>query len=74
MNKKINFRFIWATFMVFAYVGISYLVVFTPILIRYNDSNSTSAKDENFLMRILLGLVLFIYGIFRGYRLWKINK
>lgn len=60
--------------MVFAYIGIAYLVVFTPVLIRYNDTNNDSSNDQNLIIRLALGATLFIYGIFRGYRLWKIAK
>lgn len=60
--------------MVIAYLGIAYLVVFTPVLIRYNDTTNTSANDENFIARIVLGIILFVYGVFRGYRIWKINQ
>lgn len=74
MENKFNFRFIWAVFMVLAYVGVSYLVLFTPVLIRYNAETNTSANDQNLVIRIILGIVLFVYGIFRGYRLWKISK
>ena len=70
-----NFRFIWGVFMAIAYIGIAYLVTFTPLLIRYNAAGGTNpANDENFIVRIVLGVVLFAYGIFRGYRIWKMNK
>jgi len=76
--KKDNssFKFAFGIFMVIAYLGIAYLVVFTPVLIRYNsdDIYNTSNNDENFVARIILGTVLLIYGIFRGYRMWKINQ
>lgn len=73
-EKKTNFRLIWGIIMVIAYLGIAYLVVFTPVLIRYNSDANTSANDENFIVRITLGIILFVYGLFRGYRIWKINQ
>jgi len=73
-DNKPSFKLIWGIFMALAYVGIAYLVVFTPVLIRYNDSTNTSANDQNFVVRIILGSILFIYGIFRGYRIWKMDK
>lgn len=69
-----SFKFAWGVLMVIAYLGIAYLVVFTPVLIRYNTDTNTSANDENFVTRIILGVVLLAYGLFRGYRIWKINK
>lgn len=69
-GSKIPFRLIWAGFMVIAYFGMSYLVLFTPMLLRYNDRNDPT-DDRNFLPRIILGVVLAAYGLFRGYRLWK---
>ncbi|GAB6012341.1 hypothetical protein [Viscerimonas tarda] len=69
-----NFRFIWGAFMAVAYIGIAYLVVFTPVLIRYNANDNKSANDEYFIVRIILGLVLFAYGLFRGYRIWKMKQ
>lgn len=69
-----NFRFIWGVFMVIVYLGVAYLVVFTPLLIRYNARDNNPENDEYFIVRIALGLLLFIYGLFRGYRMWKINK
>lgn len=73
-DNKTSFRLIWGIIMVIAYLGIAYLVVFTPVLIRYNDTTNTSTNDENFIARIVLGVILFVYGVFRGYRIWKINQ
>jgi len=73
-NNKISFKFVWGILMVIAYLGISYLVVFTPVLIRYNARDNNPSNDENFIFRIILGIVLLAYGLFRGYRIWKINK
>ena len=69
-----KFRLIWGVLMALAYVGIAYLVVFTPLLIPYNSHNNKASSDEYFIVRIALGVVLFAYGIFRGYRLWKMVK
>ena len=73
-NNKISFKLIWGILMAATYIGISYLVVFTPMLIRYNSQDNRPSNDENFVFRIILGVVLFVYGLFRGYRIWKINK
>lgn len=69
-----SFKFAWGIFMVIAYLGIAYLVVFTPVLIRYNATTNTSENDENIVVRIVLGIILLVYGLFRGYRIWKLNK
>jgi len=66
-------RLVWGIVMTITYIGISYLVVFTPVLIRYNRTNNSPSNDENFVFRIILGVVLFVYGMFRGYRIWKMN-
>lgn len=69
-KNRFGFRFVWSLFMVFAYVGISYLVLFTPYLIRYNAENNP-ANDQNIVIRLILGIVLFVYGLFRGYRFYR---
>jgi uncharacterized BrkB/YihY/UPF0761 family membrane protein len=72
-----NLRFIWGLFMVLVYIGVACLIVFTPML-----SNAVSnvmyyigadyQSDNNFLLvRIIAGILLLAYGLFRGYRIWK---
>ena len=73
-NSKMTIKLIWGIVMVIAYLGISYLVVFTPVLIRYNSTNNSPSNDENFIFRIILGIILFVYGLFRGYRIWRMNN
>ncbi|NDW17949.1 hypothetical protein D0T53_03330 [Dysgonomonas sp. 216] len=70
-DSKISFKLIWGILMVIAYLGIAYLVVFTPMLIRYNARDNQPTNDENFVLRIVLGIILLAYGLFRGYRIWK---
>jgi len=69
-----SFKFAWGIFMVIAYLGIAYLVVFTPVLIAYNKTTNLPDNDENFVVRIILGIILLVYGLFRGYRIWRLNK
>lgn len=58
-KHPINFRFIFGIFMVLVYMGMSYIFTFiNPLEI---------AKP----FAIAIGVLLFIYGIFRGIRLWK---
>lgn len=73
-KNMLSFKLLWSALMVVAYLGISYLVMFTPLLIRYNSTNNNPADDQNKLVRIILAIVLFVYGILRGYRLWKSLK
>lgn len=53
-------RMLFGLFMVFFYLLISILLVFTPIF-----------KDVNIVARIIMGILFFAYGLFRGYRAWK---
>ncbi|GHT82654.1 hypothetical protein FACS189467_8030 [Bacteroidia bacterium] len=60
--------------MALTYVGIAYLAVFTPVLIRYNETND-SATDQHLLVRWLFGITVFVYGLVRGHRTYKqLNK
>jgi len=59
-SRKSPLRMIYGIFMVFFYLCVSILMVFTPIF----DSVSL-------IIRIFMGVVFFIYGLFRGYRIWK---
>lgn len=56
--------------MSLAYVGIAYLVLFTPVLIRYNENNDKE-NDKNLLIRIIFGVIMLAYGAMRGYRVYK---
>ncbi|MDR2953707.1 MAG: hypothetical protein LBV43_01330 [Prevotella sp.] len=58
--SKSPFRMVYSIFMVFFYLCVSILMVFTPIF----DSVS-------YVIRIVMGILFFAYGLFRGYRLWK---
>lgn len=64
------FRMVWSLAMTIVYLGISYLVLFTPVMLRYNQHNDPS-DDRNMIPRLVLGLSLFFYAVFRGYRVWK---
>ena len=58
-NRKMNWRFIWGIFMVLFYLGIAVLLFFFDL---FNIKES---------LKIVIALLFFIYGIFRGYRMWK---
>ncbi|MEA4918516.1 hypothetical protein [Proteiniphilum sp.] len=69
MNRRINrqpdlkkgFKLIWGIMMVIIYVSVAYLLVFTP-LFRENIPS---------WIRISFGVIFSVYGVLRGYRLWK---
>lgn len=62
--KCINMKFVWGIFMVMIYLGMTFLLVFTNL---FNENMS-------FPMRITVGILLFCYTLFRGYRLIKDGK
>lgn len=64
-KDKKSFRFIWSLLMVFIYMGIAYLLVFSGIF-------ENSMIDYN--IRVAIAVLLVVYGLFRGYRLWKLGK
>lgn len=59
-GNKMSFRRIYGIFMVFFYLCVSVLLVFTPIF-----------EAVNIIARIIMAILFFCYGIFRGYRMWK---
>lgn len=69
-KQRFSFKWFWGALMTFAYMGIAYLAVFTPVLIRYNDDNDPS-NDQHLVLRWIFGLVVFAYGLLRGYRTLK---
>ncbi len=56
---KINFRLVWGVIMLFVYLCMAFLI----------------AKENFFGMtdtvRYIVGALIFVYGIFRGIRLWR---
>lgn len=59
-RSKSPIRKIYGIFMVFFYLCVSILMVFTPIF-----------ESVHLGIRIVMGILFFAYGIFRGYRMWK---
>lgn len=62
MKNNFSFKIIWGIVMCLIYLAVSLLLVFSPIFV---DSAPLWA-------RIVMGLLFFLYGIFRGYRVWKL--
>ncbi|MCP9611566.1 hypothetical protein [Coprobacter tertius] len=63
-QRKWNAGYIFGIFMVLIYLGMAYLLVFTPLF------------ERNFapVIRYGFGGVFVIYGIYRAYRLVKANR
>ncbi|MFV0418302.1 MAG: hypothetical protein ACK5KT_06195 [Dysgonomonas sp.] len=59
-QSKSPVRKIYGIFMVFFYLCVSILMVFTPIF-----------ESVSLAIRIVMGILFFAYGVFRGYRMWK---
>jgi hypothetical protein len=59
-GKKMSPKTIFGIFMVLFYLCISILMVFTSIF-----------EDINIIFRVIMGVLLFTYGVFRAYRAWK---
>jgi len=62
-KNKFSFKMIWGITMVLIYLGIAYLLVFSPLF----EERSTIPKT----IRIAIAVLFSVYGIYRGYRLWK---
>lgn len=60
-NFKKGFKLIWGMMMIIIYLSVSYLLVFTPM---FKESIPSA-------IRIAFGVIFTVYGILRGYRLWK---
>ncbi len=73
-NKKSSlFKLIWNALMVFIYLGLASLIMFTPRILPYNFRENDSTDDFS-IPRIILGIGVAVYAVFRGYRLWKERK
>jgi len=60
--KQEKMKLIWGIFMVIIYLGMASLLVFSEIF------------DIKPVFRVVIGVLMFIYGLFRGYRVWKMNS
>jgi len=56
---KMNWRFIWGVFMVLFYLGMAFILFF---------SNFFDIRES---FKIIISVLFLIYGLFRGYRMWK---
>lgn len=62
-RNKINLRLLWGLIMVVVYFGMSFLLVFTNLFL-----------SMSLVVRVAMGLVFSVYGVFRGYRIWKYGR
>lgn len=60
-DRVSNFKLIWGAMMVLIYVSVAYLLVATPL---FKESIPAG-------IRISFGIIFTVYGLLRGYRLWK---
>jgi len=58
--KKSPVKMVFGLFMIFFYLCISVLLVFTPIF-----------SNVPLVGRIIMGVLFFAYGLFRAYRAWR---
>ena len=56
-----NVRLIWGIIMTAFYLGMAVMLVISDLF------------DMNRVLQIILAILFFVYGIFRGYRVWKPN-
>lgn len=74
-NKKSNtFRVLWNSLMFLIYLAIAYLIMFTPKLLPYNYRANDPDTDDFVVPRMILGVGVAIYALFRGYRLLNNKK
>ncbi|MDR1584818.1 MAG: hypothetical protein LBS07_01405 [Prevotellaceae bacterium] len=58
-RKNFSWRLLLGAVMVFIYLGMAFMLAFTNLF------------DFNMTYRIIFASLFFLYGLFRGYRLWK---
>ena len=59
--KHPNVRLIWGIIMTAFYLGMAVMLVISDLF------------NLNKVLQIILAVLFFAYGIFRGYRVWKPN-
>lgn len=60
--RRERIRLIWGIFMTLFYLAMAVLLAFSDIF------------DIRFSFRIIIAILFFVYGIFRGYRVWKTSE
>jgi hypothetical protein len=59
--KNDGIKLIFGVVMTLIYIMMAYMLIFTDI---FNFDKT---------LRIIIGVLFFLYGIFRGFRVWKSN-
>jgi uncharacterized membrane protein HdeD (DUF308 family) len=59
MMKNDNVKLIWGILMTLIYLFMAILLIFSDIF------------DFDKTLKIIIGILFFVYGVFRGYRVWK---
>ena len=54
-----SLKLLWGLFMVIIYLGMASLLLFSDVFVMQKT------------LKIIIGILLFLYGLFRGYRVWK---
>ena len=58
-SMRMNWRFVWGIFMVLFYLGMAVLLFFSDFF------------DIREGFKVVISILFFVYGLFRGYRMWK---
>ena len=70
-DNKFSFKQIWSLVMAVIYFAIAYFVIFTPNLLPYNFQDNLKENDQFKIVRVFLGIAMFVYGVFRAYKVFK---
>lgn len=70
-NEKFSLKDFWSLFMSLAYMAIGCLVIFTPYLLPYNFQDNLPENDQFKIVRYILGIAMFLYGFYRGFKTIK---
>lgn len=57
--KKLNFRLLWGMFMTLIFLAMGVLTLFTNYFMTMGA------------LRIVFGIVFFIFSIYRAYQIWQ---
>lgn len=72
-DNKMSFKAMWSIFMAIVYFVLSYLVIFTSFPYNMQEEQPVEAESVK-IIRVMLGITLFLYGVFRVFRVYKFRK
>jgi hypothetical protein len=64
--KHFDMKLIFGIIMTVIYLGMAFLIMFSKVF--------SSIFDRNPSFKIIIGILFLVYGLFRGYRVWKMNS